>query len=170
MSLDDEIKAAKQKERLASLRQAQDREREARVLAEAVDRLSGVGEERFFTVTHYFSWLPFGYKDARGKNFHVTGEKRCWVIFSMESRHSEGAPMVWAPVLLLEDATWGQFFDDGGFSRTFTDLHTGEYVSARPLEPVEPPHPFFLDGTAQGDRVPMLEKRLAEAIVAYGAA
>lgn len=156
----------------ASAQRAQEqkqRERaEVRALAaEAVTRLSGLGDETFVRAQPAMRFHRGEiYRDPDGQRYQVASEQRCWVLSRMSGIRDEEGPWMDSPVLLLADGTIGRFWPipllhPAGRERP------GRYVSGIDLDPVDDGRAGSLFRGSDESYVASVKRRLAEAVVSY---
>jgi hypothetical protein len=158
VSLDDAIGAARDAAAL------HDRDRDAEsadaaqttaLAAEAVVRLTGLGDETYVRVERARVFRPAGYLDYIGARYRPVLTLRCWTVLAAK-----------APVLLLEDGSLGRFRPPRvPLQRTSRATSGTELVTTDELDvigdagdPFASPYDSFVDA---------VRHRLAAAIVRY---
>lgn len=183
MAFDDAIqdarKAADHKanadEQLRQQRAAE-RARAAELRREAVARLQPLISEALIQVEPS-KWYKFGgdrFEDTARNFYRATSTQRCWVLIDSQARVGKSDVYRPEPVLLLEDASIGQFQPGPELERLSPLLpelrNRREFVSPHPLEAIpENDMSLLRSGSTPSTATPLevLERRLAETVVRY---
>lgn len=182
MAFDDAIQAARRAadqqasaEEQRRQQRAAERARAAELRQEALERLRPLISEAVIRVEPS-RWYKGGdrFEDAARNFYRAASTQRCWVLVDVQNHLGEGVLRP-APVLLLDDATIGQFQPGQELERLTPlppELRTRrEFVSPHPLDTNPDSYTSQLrpvPGSGSGNTfLDGLEHRLAEAVVRY---